>query len=74
MENKLKPCPFCGSDKVRMVKSDRVVRDDEDSVVTTSARYKIYCAWCSCETGFRFYEEGARRAWNRRPENEVATD
>lgn len=63
MSDELKPCPFCGSDKVLVIGMADKPLD--------CYRWHVECQECHC-TGRRFYRaEGARRemavaAWNRR--------
>lgn len=56
MSAKLKPCPFCGSDRVHIFR-------DEDEY------YFIICENCECSVSGLFEtEEEATRAWNTRAE------
>ena len=52
-ENKLKPCPFCGSDDVQ-------IEEDCRTGLT-----EIYCADCGVSIT-RMHEAEAINAWNRR--------
>lgn len=52
MTEKLKPCPFCGSDDV-------VVEE-------TYASGYVRCRGCGAEGGFRYSHEEAAAAWNSR--------
>lgn len=63
MENKLKPCPFCGSEKV--VKITR-----SGWGVSTSELSRIECKKCGLKTRL-FYpcEEPVEEYWNRRAED-----
>lgn len=55
----LKPCPFCGSEKLSMY--DSSVRD----FFYENESYKIECDRCSA-TIERYSITGVKRAWNRR--------
>lgn len=55
----LKPCPFCGSEKVSMY--DESVRD----FYFSEDRYLIECDRCNANIE-RYSETGVKRAWNRR--------
>lgn len=63
MSDELKPCPFCGSDKVLVIGMADKPLD--------CYRWHVECQECHC-TGRHFHrDEGARRemavaAWNRR--------
>ena len=52
----LKPCPFCGNDKPRIVKRSGVML------------YEIYCNECDSSSGECLTEDEAIYKWNRRAE------
>ncbi len=54
-EDKLKPCPFCGS-------KDLNIRYDSDSDI----RIKVICQDCGSQSGSDETEMKMREAWNRR--------
>ena len=56
----LKPCPFCGSENVR-------VRDYSDPMIYY---YFVICKECKSKSGNFGIKEKAIEAWNRRAEDE----
>ena len=54
MNDKLKPCPFCGGEKIK------VQTDDDD-------KFDIYCHRCGVSVDGLHSEEGTIDAWNSRP-------
>jgi len=56
-EEKLKPCPFCGSYMVRIAK---------DKLPDGGYIYDVRCMNCGCGSPFRCTEEEVVEAWNRR--------
>lgn len=52
MDNKLKPCPFCGSVHL--------------SVLDYESRYRVECNFCKARTGIWDSEADAVDEWNRR--------
>lgn len=52
MDNKLKPCPFCGSVHL--------------SVLDYESRYRVECNFCKARSGIWDSEADAVDAWNRR--------
>ena len=63
MTEKLKPCPFCGGEKL--------IIDDgpcEDGVPCNWGRkeFFVYCSTCGGASGCKFTKEEAAEAWNRR--------
>lgn len=59
-ENKLKPCPFCGSDEVEVEHN-------------AHGEFWCYCPACYSRTGTYDQENGytlAIEAWNRRADND----
>ena len=55
-EPELKPCPFCGSEKVK--------------VYDHFWKYSVNCLGCGASTGISDVEKEAIEKWNRRPEPE----
>ena len=56
MNNKLKPCPFCGSTRVRVMYSD------------INKAHVVYCTNCKASTNIAVREEDAIYLWNKRAE------
>ena len=56
MGEKLKPCPFCGSNKVE-------VRTDDEGVT-----WYVFCNYCGVMCGYGWFEDDVIGAWNRRAE------
>ena len=56
MQNKLKPCPFCGGKAYKKRNWDF---DGNDI-------YGIHCENCNAQTEYRCSEQEAIEAWNRR--------
>lgn len=57
MTEKLKPCPFCGSNDVTLEE-------------TYESGY-VRCRSCGAESGFRYSHDEAAAAWNRRTDSKV---
>lgn len=56
--DKLKPCPFCGSEAI--METFATVRERKP-------RYRVKCSGCWCETNWdNFSQEEATETWNRR--------
>ena len=55
----VKPCPFCGEERVNIKTSTYPNRDNE---------YTIVCWSCAAEGGWAKTTTGARRNWNMRTE------
>lgn len=71
--DKLKPCPFCGSNDIGLIKrfdENHVFRKGEWKIQTQSDRYQIKCRNCPCGTYFAFFVEDAIEAWNRRVQDD----
>lgn len=71
---KMKPCPFCGSENIG-VKDSIISREmGNDCPCSSTRRVWAYCRYCGCEgrkhTGSFVYDEeiiaAATEAWNRR--------
>ena len=60
MNNKLKPCPFCGSVYL--------------SVLDYESRYRVECKFCKTRTGICDSEAEAIKAWNSRVEPMFSPD
>ena len=54
MTKTIKPCPFCGSDKIKI------------ESWTAQGVFNVYCAKCDCATRFFGSESEALAAWNTR--------
>jgi Lar family restriction alleviation protein len=54
----LKPCPFCGSNKVKI-----------HMPYFTSDCYMVQCYGCNCNTAVFDNADKAAEAWNRRADN-----
>ena len=52
MENKLKPCPFCGEDSAH--------------IPIIGSNYFVRCIFCGASTRIFYDEAEAISAWNRR--------
>lgn len=61
MSEKLKPCPFCGSEAAMEC------RDGNES-------FYVFCAKCGAAAASRYAKDAARKAWNRRAEPPAAPD
>jgi Lar family restriction alleviation protein len=59
--DELKPCPFCGSDRITIM----VRLPFNDEVVG----YYVFCSGCGARSALNFSEEIAIEAWNRRAED-----
>ena len=57
MEEKLKPCPFCG------------YVDDVEMFELASGYYIVHCNACGAEVSFDKYQKETVIAWNRRADN-----
>jgi len=55
MDNKLKPCPFCGSKEVRVICYDKYV-----------ATYRVECSKCWAHSATKVCREDTIELWNRR--------
>ena len=58
MNEKLKPCPFCGSNRVQ-------IRTDDEGI-----SWYIFCNNCGAMCGYALSEDEVVKAWNRRAESE----
>ena len=58
MNEELKPCPFCGSDEIRVNKGFIRLNHDIDG-------YQVECYNCH-SVGWHESEERAIKSWNRR--------
>ena len=56
MSNKLKPCPFCGCEKINSSKNEYNTKD----------WFSFYCDNCEIETDEFETEESAINFWNKR--------
>ena len=62
VDEKLKPCPFCGADKENGVHIDVVVSFDE---LEDDTHYGVICENCGARIGYFKILEEAVEAWNR---------
>ena len=65
MDKQIKPCPFCGSNKV-------LLRDNSGYFDAKEKEYYIVCLKCGAFYGNRKVygsREGTIRMWNRRADN-----
>ena len=60
MQIELKPCPFCGSENVRVV---------SQTLEAYFLGYIVHCDGCGVETKHFFDEQKAAEAWNRRADD-----
>ena len=61
----LKPCPFCGSEKVDFILcAEQNYEDHEEGF--------IYCHGCGFSSDIYLCEETAAKYWNRRVDNDTA--
>lgn len=58
MDNKLKACPFCGCEDIRLLK-------ERADAAGTIWHYYL-CYGCRCSSGHYPTNEKAKAAWNRR--------
>ena len=64
---KLKPCPFCGSENIKLIKNPVY-----DANECTTLYYKFYkCRYCGAQGGGSYSERDAAEKWNRRAEGIV---
>ena len=54
MDERLKPCPFCGSKKVEP-------RTDDEGI-----SWYMFCGVCGVSCGYALYKDDAIKAWNER--------
>lgn len=70
MTDKLKPCPFCGSEKLIITDCVELEECDNFEKCECVRRYTVCCDFrqggCGATSGFRLNEEEAIEAWNRR--------
>jgi Lar family restriction alleviation protein len=62
MNDELKPCPFCGSDKIRESKDFKITKNEELRIITTCVK----CTYCGCNGPTIAYVEDTILAWNKR--------
>ncbi len=69
MENKLKPCPFCGNGNITIV-VDNAYHSfgiaDKDEVVNFKVICSVTSCGCGASTGWKYSKEEAIKDWNRR--------
>ncbi|MDE6148582.1 MAG: Lar family restriction alleviation protein [Ruminococcus sp.] len=58
MDNKLKPCPFCGCNNIKV-----------DLPLDFTGLYYCICNGCRASTAIFSSREQAMKAWNRRTKN-----
>ena len=68
MTEKLKPCPFCGNDKINICRYERTGE--------SFSMYAAYCDYseggCGAESGRRYSIDSVKEAWNRRKDDAEA--
>ena len=62
MEILLRPCPFCGSTRVRVIYSE------------INKAHVVFCTNCKASTNVAVRKEDAIYLWNKRAEPEVKTE
>ncbi len=62
MSEKIKPCPFCGSDEVNLM------IDRPNNLFSNC--YKVICFGCQATSALKETGGMAIEAWNRRKEND----
>lgn len=67
MSVKLKPCPFCGSENLRLQKM-RVY--DANDKLTNDIFYRYECQYCGAWGGGGYTEKNATERWNHRAESQ----
>ena len=72
MTDKLKPCPFCNSEKVGTASchplkycSEGVFKEDANTT-----NWQVICSNCGASTDVVSSKSNAKRKWNRRADNE----
>ena len=65
MANKLKPCPFCGGENIKL-KKERVF--DANDRLTGDYFYRYECQFCGSWGGGGYTDMAAIEKWNRRAE------
>lgn len=60
-DERLKPCPFCGSKRIQLFPSNGEIFDD---------MWESFCWDCSARGPLGKTEKGIVRQWNRRKESE----
>lgn len=68
VDEKLKPCPFCGADVESGVHIDVVVSFDE---LEDDTHYGVICENCGARIGYFKILEEAVEAWNRNKSREL---
>jgi len=61
MSEKLKPCPFCGSEKIELC-ADRIQGPN------SGKSYAVECQTCYCKTAYYGTKDYAVMYWNKRAE------
>lgn len=67
-ENKLLPCPFCGSEAESYARTDRVYQESTEFL---DALFVADCTVCNANIELESSEEEARKAWNTRATNKT---
>lgn len=75
-EIKLKPCPFCGSEKAPEIftLAEIACHDEDEATEVELSHFAVACNYsrggCGCSTGGLLEtEEEAAEMWNRRADN-----
>ena len=67
MNNKLKPCPFCGGEAFTMA-----YLDEDEFLIKKEYKYSVICRKCHAESRCSPIKEEAIEAWNtRKPMDKV---
>lgn len=64
IKNILKPCPFCGSNKI-------CLHEEESIISRTGTMRNYYCDECSAAGGYSCNINIAREKWNKRDHGEI---
>ena len=68
MSVELKPCPFCGSEHLKL-KKERVY--DANNRLTSDFFCRYECQYCGAQGGGWYTEKDAAEKWNSRAEAET---
>ena len=73
---KLKPCPFCGGEKLIITDCRELEGCNDFEIFEHAPRYAVCCDFtqggCGAESGYRITKKEAIEAWDRRAvQNEI---